>query len=87
MPIPAHANSKPQSQILATTHELDLLDLELLRKDEIWFVEKNQASASNIYSLEDFKPRYDKDIRRGYLQGRFGGIPVVKSLKGRPWKA
>ena len=76
-----HANSKPQSQILATTHELDLLDLELLRKDEIWFVEKDQASASHVYSLEDFKPRYDKDVRRGYLQGRFGGIPVVKSMK------
>ena len=81
------ANSKPRSQILATTHELDLLDLELLRKDEIWFVEKDRTSASHVYSLEEFKPRYDKDVRRGYLQGRFGAIPMLKNIKKLPWNA
>ena len=80
------ANSKERSQVLATTHELDLLDLELFRKDEIWFVEKDRMSASHLYSLEEFKPRYDKDVRRGYLQGRFGAIPVVRGIKGTPWK-
>jgi len=77
--------STSRSQILATTHELDLLDLELLRKDEIWFVEKDRNSASNLYSLEEFKPRYDKDIRRGYLQGRFGGIPIIRNRGKLGW--
>jgi len=77
--------STSRSQILATTHELDLLDLELLRKDEIWFVEKDKASASNLYSLEEFKPRYDKDIRKGYLQGRFGGIPIIRNITHTGW--
>lgn len=80
------AHSSPESQILATTHELDLLDLELFRKDEIWFVEKDKASASRLYSLEEFKPRYDKDIRKGYLLGRFGAIPIVQNIEGVRWK-
>jgi hypothetical protein len=77
--------SSSRSQILATTHELDLLDLELLRRDEIWFIEKDHGSVSNLYSLEEFKPRYDKDIRKGYLQGRFGAIPVIRNLETRMW--
>lgn len=79
------SRSALQSQILATTHELDLLDLDLFRKDEIWFVEKDKTSASHLYSLEEFKPRYDKDVRKGYLLGRFGAIPVVKNFEGTRW--
>jgi uncharacterized protein len=78
-------NSSPRSQILATTHDLDLMDLDLFRKDEIWFVEKDTRSASHVYSLEEFKPRFDKDIRKGYVQGRFGAIPIVKNIKGALW--
>jgi len=77
--------STSRSQLLATTHEIDLLDLDLLRKDEIWFVEKDRTSSSHLYSLEEFKPRYDKDIRRGYLQGRFGGIPIICNIDTRIW--
>ncbi len=79
------ARSAPESQILATTHELDLLDLDLFRKDEVWFVEKDKTSASRLYSLEEFKPRYDKDVRKGYMLGRFGAIPIVKNIEGVRW--
>lgn len=71
--------SKPHSQIIVTTHESTLLDLNLLRRDEIWFVEKSPEGASSLYSLEEFKPRHDLDIRKGYLHGRFGAIPVFGS--------
>lgn len=64
-----------KSQLIITSHEDYLLDLELLRRDEIWFMEKNVDS--KLYSLEEFKPRYDKDIRRGYFSGRFGGKPMI----------
>ncbi len=74
------ADSTSNSQIIATTHEEHLLDLELLRRDEIWFVEKDRAGASHVYSLEEFAPRYDKDIEKGYLLGRFGAIPVFGNL-------
>jgi uncharacterized protein len=66
-----------QKQLIVTTHEANLLDLDLVRRDEIWFVEKDPQGNSNIYSLEEFSPRYDKDIRKGYMLGRFGAIPML----------
>ena len=70
----------PFSQLIVSTHESELLDMDLLRRDEIWFVEKDNSGASSIYSLEEFAPRYDKDIQKGYLLGRFGAIPAIKGL-------
>ncbi|WP_251621402.1 AAA family ATPase [Odoribacter lunatus] len=69
-----------ESQLIATTHESLLLDLDLFRKDEIWFVEKENNS-SRIYSLDEFKVRNDKAIRKDYLLGRYGAIPIFKSFK------
>lgn len=73
-----NSTGKQFSQLIVTTHEASLLDLKLLRKDEIWFVENKQPEGSRLYSLEEFKPRFDKDIRRGYLLGRFGAIPCFR---------
>lgn len=73
------------NQLIVTTHESALLDLELLRRDEIWFVDKNKKGATELYSLEEFTPRYDKDIRRGYLQGRYGAIPIVRKARELGW--
>jgi hypothetical protein len=67
-------------QIIVTTHESNLLDLDLLRRDEIWFVEKDQSAGTRLYSLTDFKVRKDLQIRKGYLEGRFGGIPFLGDL-------
>ncbi len=69
-----------QHQIIVTTHESNLLDLDLLRRDEIWFAEKDDTSATRLYSLTDFKIRNDLDVRKGYLQGRFGAIPFLGNL-------
>lgn len=71
--------NKP-SQLIVTTHESNLLNLDLMRRDEIWFTQKNKSGQSKLYSLEEFKARFDKDIRKDYLVGRFGGVPVVKGL-------
>lgn len=73
--------ARQNSQLIVTTHEAGILDLELLRRDEVWFIEKNAKGVSVIYSLEEFLPRYDKDIRRSYLQGRFGAIPLLPSRR------
>ncbi len=67
-------------QIILTTHESHLLDLDLLRRDEIWFVEKDRCSATQVYSLTDFKVRKDLEIRKHYLQGRFGAVPFLASM-------
>ena len=73
------------SQLIVTTHEAGILDLDLLRPDEIWFIEKDAQGASELYSLEEFRPRYHSDIRSGYLQGRFGAIPILPSYNILDW--
>jgi hypothetical protein len=73
----AFLNLKTPGQIIVTTHEANLLDLDFIRRDEIWFTEKDQNGSSSVYSLEEFSPRYDKDIRKGYILGRFGAIPMI----------
>ena len=73
------------SQFIVTTHESGILDLDLLRPDEIWFLEKDGQGASDLYSLEEFKPQYHSDIRSGYLQGRFGAIPILPSYNILDW--
>jgi AAA15 family ATPase/GTPase len=70
-----------QRQVIVTTHESHLLDLDLLRRDEIWFAEKDPNGATHLYSLSDFKPRKDLDIRKHYLQGRFSAIPLLSNLE------
>ncbi len=70
-------NNKRKDQLISTTHQISLLDLDILRRDEIWFIEKNKKGASNLYSLEEFKTRKDKDIEKGYIHGRYGAIPVL----------
>jgi len=74
------------SQLICTTHEDGLLTQKLLRKDEIWFVKKNAFGESTAYSLEEFKPRKDKDIRTSYLKGRFDAIPILTAMDNAPWK-
>ena len=67
------------SQLIVTTHELTLLDLELFRRDEIWFVEKKKSGASSLHSLEEYNLDKVKELQLGYLQGRFGGIPLLRT--------
>ncbi len=72
----SHSKTK-NNQLIFTTHESQLLDLEIFRQDEIWFTEKKIDGSSEFYPLSKFKPREDKNIKRGYLQGRYGGIPFL----------
>ena len=74
-----------KGQMIVTTHESNLLNLDLLRNDEIWFVEKNKKGSSHFYSLLEFKPRNDKDIKKGYLNGRFGAIPFLTNPCDLNW--
>lgn len=68
------------SQLIATTHDSNLLDLDLLRQDEIWFIERKNDHSSSIYSLNKFKERFDKKIEKEYLLGRYGAIPIWNDL-------
>ena len=76
------SESAPQAhkQLIVTTHEVHLLDQDLLRRDEYWFVEKDNSQQTQLVSLSDFNVRNDLQIEKGYLHGRFGGIPVIGPL-------
>jgi AAA15 family ATPase/GTPase len=78
------SRSAGAGQIIVTTHESNLLDQDLLRRDEIWFAEKDQSAATRLYSLLDFKVRNDLEIRKHYLQGRFGAVPFLGNLDNLP---
>lgn len=67
-----------ESQLLATTHDSNIMDLDLLRQDEIWFIEREEDHSSKIYSLNKFKERFDKIVRNEYLIGRYGAIPIFR---------
>ena len=67
------------AQLIFTTHDTGLLDLTLLRRDQIWFAEKNEKTIqTDIYALTEFSPRKGENISKGYLQGRYGAIPHMK---------
>jgi AAA15 family ATPase/GTPase len=71
-------NCSPESraQLLLTTHDVLLMDQQLLRRDEMWVTEREPSGISTLFSFSEYKDiRYDKDIRKSYLQGRLGGIP------------
>ncbi|TRO66785.1 AAA family ATPase [Christiangramia sabulilitoris] len=74
-----------KSQLIFTTHESNLLDQSLLRQDEIWFTEKRNEGSTDLFPLSDFSERYDKDIQKGYLQGRYGAIPFMSNLSDLNW--
>ena len=72
----ASCNAQSRGQLLFTTHDVSLMDQHLFRRDEMWVTEKNSEGSSELFSFNDYKGiRYDKDIRKSYLQGRLGGIP------------
>lgn len=77
--------NKKSAQLIFNTHEISLLDLNLFRRDQIYFVEKdNKTGVSDLYSLDDFSPRRSENIQKGYLQGRYGAMPTV-NFKDIEW--
>lgn len=72
--------SRKNIQLIVTTHESRLLDFDLLRRDEIWFVNKRKSGESDIYSLEEYNARFDQKIDKAYLEGRYGGVPVFNTV-------
>ncbi|EPX4140417.1 AAA family ATPase [Vibrio vulnificus] len=68
-----------QNQLIVTTHESSLMDTKLLRRDAIWFVQKEEDHSTTLYSLNDYSPRFDKDIRTAYLSGIYGAVPHLET--------
>lgn len=71
--------SMRNAQLFVTTYDTSLLDTGILRRDQVWFVEKDSRQASRVYPLADFSPRKHEALERGYLRGRYGALPLVSS--------
>ncbi|MDK9706440.1 MAG: ATP-binding protein [Desulforhopalus sp.] len=65
-------------QLIFTTHDTSLLDQDFVRRDQVWFIEKDRSNASNLYPLTDFKPRAGEALQKGYLSGRYGALPYTR---------
>ncbi len=74
--------NKKNSQLIFTTHNTSLLDENLFRKDQIYFVEKNEKQMSEIYSLNDFQSRKGENIEKRYLNNVYGATPNIKDIEG-----
>lgn len=72
------------AQLIYTTHDTTLLDKKFFRRDQIWFVQKNDYGESELVALSEFKVRSDASFEKDYLAGVYGGIPLLKdfSIKG-----
>jgi len=69
------------AQLIFTTHDVTLLDRDLVRRDQIWIAEKNEQGVSDLFSLQDFEGlREDVPFEKWYLAGKFGGLPQIKSV-------
>jgi uncharacterized protein len=72
-------------QLIFTTHESNLMDQDLFRTDEIWLTEKNEKGETCFSPLSNFKLRTDLDLKKGYMTGRFGAIPILANFEDLNW--
>ena len=72
--------SKSKAQLVFTTHDTTLLSQRIMRRDQVWFVEKDKHQSTKLYSLADFSPRPNEAIEARYLNGRYGAIPFLSEL-------
>ena len=70
--------NKNHAQLIFTTHNTNLLDQKMLRRDQIWFAEKDEESMeTDVFALTEFSPRKEENIEKRYLQGRYGAVPFI----------
>ncbi|WP_195818729.1 AAA family ATPase [Roseobacter sp. MH60115] len=79
--------NKHNAQIIATTHDTNLLDPEFLRRDEIWFVEKEVSGESEYFSLAEIVARKGEIFEKSYLAGRYGALPVMPDFSDLQMKS
>lgn len=75
------SHKEERIQLIFTTHENAIMDKKIFRRDEVWFIERDNNNVSVVYSLDKFKERYDKKLSKAYLEGRYGAIPVFKQFQ------
>jgi AAA15 family ATPase/GTPase len=75
------ALNKSGAQLIFTTHDTSLLDADIFRRDQVWFVEKDKENSTHLYPLTEFSPRQGEALGKGYLKGRYGALPFIGEIK------
>ena len=73
----SEATNPKGAQVIFTTHNPLLLDSTLLRRDQVWFADKDDHGEAHLYPLTDYAPRKGESLVRGYLAGRYGAVPFI----------
>ena len=73
--------NRHNAQLVFTTHDTTVLDQTFMRRDQVWFVEKDAENATRLYPLSDYKPRKGEALQKGYLYGRYGALPFPGELR------
>lgn len=73
--------NRHNAQLVFTTHDTTILDQKFMRRDQAWFVEKNNENSTCLYPLSDYKPRKGESLQKGYLYGRYGALPCPGELR------
>jgi AAA15 family ATPase/GTPase len=73
--------NRHNAQLIFATHDTTVLDQMFMRRDQVWFVEKDKENATRLYPLSDYKPRKGEALQKGYLYGRYGALPFAGELR------
>lgn len=78
-----HSNTanKLNAQLIATTHNVGLMDTDVFRRDQLWFVEKKADNSSELYPLSDFHARNEQNLGKNYLAGKYGALPILDPVR------
>jgi uncharacterized protein len=76
-------SNKLNAQIIFSSHDTSILDKDIFRRDQVWFVEKDKSQGSVLYALSEFSPRPEEAFERNYLKGRYGALPNIRELASR----
>ena len=68
------------AQLVFTSHDTNLLDQSVLRRDQVWFCEKDRRGSTALFSLLEFRSKPDSAIEKRYLEGRYGAVPILRTL-------
>ena len=79
--IHSSATNIANGQVIFSTHDTSILDTKVLRRDQIWFMEKDDIQSTQLYPLSDFHPRKNEALEKGYLQGRYGALPYIGEIR------
>ena len=72
-------NNVTKAQLIFTTHSIDIMDREMLRRDQYYLVDKNgETGVSELYAVSDFSVRNDEKVGKAYLLGKYGAVPYIR---------